>query len=322
MDKSFRAFSAFLVGEKNASGHTVASYCLDISQFAILIFKIDPSKEDSPDIPWDSVGLLQARLFLSELQKNQISKTSILRKISSLRTFYRFLMREKISASNPFAALSMPKKEKKLPKYLSIQQIDSLMNAPALYWAKSGERENKSNPEFANFAVLRDTAILELIYSGGLRINEAMSLSESDIDIFSGIVKVKGKGKKERITPIGRKASTALTKYLEARKKLFHFSDQKAPLFVNKFGKSLTPRSFQRNFKTYLSLSGLPDDITPHKLRHSFATHLLDAGADLRTVQELLGHANLSTTQIYTHISTQRLKNVYMNAHPRAKKTK
>lgn len=322
MDKSLRAFSAFLKGEKNASEHTVSSYSSDISQFAIFAFKTDPLKDDSPTISWGNATLLQARLFLSELQNKQISKTSILRKISSLRTFYRFLVREKIASSNPFAALSMPKKEKKLPKYLSVQQIDSLMNAPALHWANASDAENKSNQEFANFAILRDTAILEIIYSGGLRINEALSLSEADLDILSEIVKVKGKGKKERITPIGRKASIALTKYLEARKKIFNFSDRRAPLFLNKYGEALTPRSFQRNFKTYLSLAGLPNDMTPHKLRHSFATHMLDAGADLRTVQELLGHANLSTTQIYTHISAQRLKNVYMNAHPRAKKIK
>ncbi|HRR06494.1 MAG TPA: tyrosine recombinase XerC [Victivallales bacterium] len=267
---------------------------------------------------WNATGLIKARLFLSELQKKNISKTSILRKISSLRTFYRFLLREKIVSSNPFAALSTPKKEKKLPKYLSIQQIQSLMNAPILYWTSSRD-EKISNPEFANFAILRDTAILEIIYSGGLRINEALSLNESDIDLLSEISIVKGKGKKERIAPIGKQAAIALKKYIDVKRKIFS-SEKKSPLFLNKFGTRLTPRSFQRNFKAYLSIAGLPKDLTPHKLRHSFATHMLDAGADLRTVQELLGHANLSTTQIYTHISSQRLKNVYMNAHPRAKK--
>jgi len=319
MDNAFRAFTAFLKGEKNASEHTILNYSIDIIQFAKFAFNLDPSSEDCSSINWNNTGLIKARLFLSELQKKNISKTSILRKISSLRTFYRFLIREKIVSSNPFATLSTPKKERKLPKYLSIQQIQSLMNAPILYW-NSPKDEKTVNPEFANFAILRDTAILEIIYSGGLRINEALSLNEPDIDLLSEIVRVKGKGKKERIAPIGKQAAIALKKYIDVKRKIFSSPEKNSPLFLNKFGTRLTPRSFQRNFKVYLSIAGLPKDLTPHKLRHSFATHMLDAGADLRTVQELLGHANLSTTQIYTHISSQRLKNVYMNTHPRAKK--
>jgi len=264
---------------------------------------------------------MNARLFLSELQNKKISRTSVLRKISSLRAFYRFMMREKAVSSNPFAALSMPKKEKRLPKYLSLNQIEALVGAPAIYWAKGADAgDEKCDQEFANFARLRDVAIIETIYSGGLRINEALSLSESRLDLIGDIVKVKGKGKKERIAGLGKSAIGALRQYIAEKKRMFGSSDRNSPLFVNKFGTALTPRSFQRYFKMYLGMAGLPSDMTPHKLRHSFATHMLDAGADLRSVQELLGHANLSTTQIYTHVSTQRLKNAYKNAHPRARK--
>lgn len=320
MDKNLSSFAAYLRGERNASEHTVSNYCSDIAQFANFAFPAQPDSGEQACINWNSAELVSARLFLGELQKRKISRSSVLRKISSLRTFYRFLMREKAADSNPFAALSMPKKERRLPKYLSVQQIEALMKAPAMYWSRPDAGPENSNPEFANFAMLRDIAILETIYSGGLRINEALSLAESGIDLLSDIVKVRGKGKKERIAALGRSASLALRKYLDAKKKIFGASVKGGPLFVNKLGTGLTPRSFQRYFKTYLGMAGLPQDMTPHKLRHSFATHMLDDGADLRSVQELLGHANLSTTQIYTHVSAQRLKKAYLQAHPRAKR--
>jgi integrase/recombinase XerC len=171
----------------------------------------------------------------------------------------------------------------------------------------------------ADFSTARDTAILEVIYSGGLRISEALNLNLGDVDLLSDIMKVRGKGKKERICALGGPAVKALRKYLKWRPLRTSNERQTAPIFVNKHGTRFTARSFQRNFKLYLETAGLPEEMTPHKLRHSFATHLLDAGADLRCVQELLGHENLSTTQIYTHVSSERLKKVYASAHPRAK---
>jgi integrase/recombinase XerC len=317
-DKKLALFISYLESERNASIHTVSGYCLDIRQFANFAFSKDPSRDD--EILWDSADLIGARLFLSDLQKKQISKISVMRKISALRAFYRFLLRENAVRKNPFAGLATPKRDKKLPKYMSAQQIEALMTAPSAYWSRGGGEGEDKDPAFANFAKLRDIAILETIYSGGLRINEALSLKFSSIDLIGDVMKVRGKGKKERIAGLGRPAVAALKNYISARNSFFGKGGMNAPLFLNKSGGQLTPRSFQRYFKSYLSLAGLPRDMTPHKLRHSFATHMLDAGADLRSVQEMLGHASLSTTQIYTHISAERLKTAYKKAHPRSAK--
>lgn len=219
---------------------------------------------------------------------------------------------------NPFIGITSPKKGKKLPKYLSVNEVGSLLDAPKEYWKDAELKGVAKDSESATFAAARDTALLEVIYSGGLRISEALGLNFADLDIGKGIIKVKGKGKKERIAALGTPAITALKDYFRIRTLRSSNSTSAAPLFINKFGNRISPRSFQRFMKNYLTTAGLPHDMTPHKLRHSFATHLLDAGADLRSVQELLGHANLSTTQIYTHISAERLQVVYKKAHPRA----
>ena len=306
-------FLAYLRNERQASEHTIVNYAMDIEQFSHIV--LDSSLEKAV---WGKADVYRARSFIVALQKDDLARTTILRKISSLRSFYRFLVRENITETNPFVGITSPKKGKKLPKYMSIDEVGKLLDAPAVYWPEAVAKGNAKDDDSAKFANARDTAILEVIYSGGLRISEALGINFSDIDIRKGIIKVKGKGKKERIAALGEPAKNALEKYFKIREIRSGNTFPPAPVFINKYGNRLTSRSFQRFFKSYLMTAGLPHDMTPHKLRHSFATHLLDAGADLRSVQELLGHANLSTTQIYTHISSERLKIVYNKAHPRA----
>ena len=306
-------FLSYLRDERQGSEHTVENYQRDIVQFVRNSLKCEISNAN-----WASADIYQARSFIVFLQKEGLAKTSILRKISSLRSFYRYLVREEVVEKNPFIGITSPKKGKKLPKYLSVNEVGILLDTPEKYWKDAAQKGIAKDTESAIFAAKRDTALLEVIYSGGLRISEALGLNFGDMDIGKGIIKVKGKGKKERIAALGAPATKALKEYFDIRVVRSSNTSSGAPIFVNKYGNRLTPRSFQRFMKNYLSASDLPTDITPHKLRHSFATHLLDAGADLRSVQELLGHANLSTTQIYTHISAERLKTVYNKAHPRA----
>jgi integrase/recombinase XerC len=315
-DKLMTEFIAYLRNERQASEHTASNYGIDIRQFADFATKADPEKTD---VDWKSADVYKARGFIIQLQNQKLGKASILRKVSSLRSFYRFLVREGALELNPFVGIKAPKKDKKLPKFLSVQEVGRLLDGPSIYWGAAVENGTAPDADSANFANSRDTAILEVIYSGGLRISEAIGLNLSDVDLLSDVMKVRGKGKKERLCGLGGPAVGALKKYVEARKARTDDRRPTAPLFVNKDGERLTPRSFQRFLKVYLATAGLPRDMTPHKLRHSFATHLLDAGADLRSVQELLGHASLSTTQIYTHITAERLRSVYIKAHPRAK---
>ncbi len=316
MDSSLEKFLSYLRNERQASEHTVDSYRMDIAQFSQISLKKDAAAEE---VPWKSTDIYAARLYVVELGKLELSKTSVMRKISSLRSFYRFLAREEIVQVNPFAGLSAPKREKRLPKFMSVEEVGRLLDAPAEYWRMAVAKEIAKDAAGAKFAELRDSAVLEVIYSGGLRISEALGLNMADIDLINDVMKIRGKGKKERIAALGGPAVRALTSYLEARNLRTADSRPESPVFLNQDGGRITARSFQRFFKLYLAAAGLPSDMTPHKLRHSFATHLLNAGADLRSVQELLGHANLSTTQIYTHITSEHMKSVYSKAHPRAK---
>ena len=306
-------FLAYLRNERQASEHTISNYAMDIEQFAHITLNSSLEKAN-----WRKADVYQARSFIVSLQKENLARTSIQRKISSLRSFYRFLVREDIAETNPFVGITSPKKSKKLPKYMSIGEVGRLLDSPALYWKEALAKGIAKDDDSAKFASARDTAMLEVIYSGGLRISEALGLNFADLDNRQGIIKVKGKGKKERIAALGAPAQKALEHYFKVREIRSGNSLPPAPIFINKHGNRLSARSFQRFFKCYLMTAELPHDMTPHKLRHSFATHLLNAGADLRSVQELLGHANLSTTQIYTHISSERLKVVYNQAHPRA----
>lgn len=305
-------FLNYLKNIRQASDLTILGYRRDIEQFGRLIY--DKTEFDE----WAQVDVYKARAYVVALREENLKRSSIMRKVSAMRSFFRYMVREQLVDKNPFSGLTTPPQERHLPKYMSVKEVGCLLDAPAIYWQEAKRLETCKDAESADFAMARDTAMLELIYSGGLRISEATGLNLADIDMLSDIMKVKGKGKKERLCAIGSPAAKALLKYLQVRRNRTSNEHPRAPLFVNKFGTRLTPRSFQRNLKFYLQTAELPLDMTPHKLRHSFATHLLDAGADLRSVQELLGHANLSSTQIYTHVSAERLKAVYNKAHPRA----
>ena len=314
-DPLVAAFLNYLSAERNDSPHTLEGYRMDIEQFSRTILKTDAAEKA---VDWNDVSVHDARMFVVSLQNDKLTRTSISRKMSALRSFYRYLVREGRVEGNPFSGLTSPKQGKRLPKYMSVAEVARLLDAPAEYWRRAEGQQLTKSDAHAELSIVRDSAILEVIYSGGLRISEALGLNLGSIDLVSGAMLVRGKGKKERICALGSPAERALRAYLAVRAVWTSDNRRDAVLFINKYGGRLTSRSFQRNFKLYLEQAGLPADMTPHKLRHSFATHLLDAGADLRSVQELLGHANLSTTQIYTHISSERMKEVYGKAHPRA----
>ncbi len=308
-------FLRYLRTERDASEHTINSYRRDLLQYMESIGATATGDTRSSD---ELFNLLLARKFLADLTERQLTRTSILRKISSLHSFCRFLIREGVLDNNPFLGLSTPRKPRSLPSIFSLEEVECLLAAPAAYWQRRSETTTNDHNS-AEFSFKRDTAILEVIYSAGLRISEVTGFKFEDLNLHAGSLLVRGKGKKERIGLLGKPAIRALDAYLESRElKGFGKKHSNGPIFLNQKGKSITPRSIQRFFKVYLMEAGLPAELTPHALRHSFATHLLDCGADLRSVQEMLGHASPSTTQIYTHISAERLIAVYEKNHPRA----
>ena len=246
-----------------------------------------------------AVRPLDIRQFVAQLSASGVSKRTIARRLSCLRSFFRFLCREGTLEQNPAAAIPTPRLEKRLPSFLDEWQIGRLLDAP------SGEK----------WQGVRDRALLETLYSTGIRVSELVGLNLDDVDEISGTVIVRGKGKKERLCPIGQTALSAINRYRAKRPKKLHVA---YALFVSQKDTRLTVRQVDRLVARYVKLAQLPSSISPHSLRHSFATHLLERGADLRSVQELLGHASLSTTQIYTHVTAKRLKKVYDQAHPRA----
>ena len=317
MDPCVDHFVQYLEGEKNASEHTISNYLIDIRQYCEIVW----GEDARPPYKWKEADRFSARKFLVFFQKLELAPTTTGRKLSALRSFYKFLLREEYVDQNPFSGLSLPKKGSYLPQILSVTEIEKLLDAPVNF---SDQQTPTSNPKvklWREYKVARDAAILELLYSTGMRINELVKLPEERIDMLSGVARVRGKGKKERLCPLGSPAIRALMKNLELRENVWLLEgkrDVRSPVFLNKNGGALTARSIERMMKTYVLFCGLNAELTPHSLRHSFATHLLDAGADLRSVQELLGHASLSTTQIYTHVSVERLKEVYQLAHPRA----
>ncbi len=312
-DPCVEHFVKYLEGERNASAHTIANYLMDIKQFVGLTW----GDEAKPPYRWKEVDRLAARKFLVFFQKLEMAPATTGRKLSALRSFYKFLVREEYVPLNPFVGLPLPKKGSYLPAVLSMSEVERLLAAP--HAMAQGVQKKKL---FDEYVPVRDTAILEVLYSTGMRVGELVGMEERQIDILSGIVNVLGKGKKERLCPLGRPAEIALQNALSMRSEVWNELGQKGDsrrvIFLNKNGGPLTARSIERMVKKYVAYCGLKPTISPHALRHSFATHLLDNGADLRSVQELLGHASLSTTQIYTHVSIEKLKRVYEEAHPRA----
>ena len=312
-DKRIAHFVDYLVSERNASRHTLASYYMDIMQFARFRWGVDAV----PPFKWRDVDSFAARGFLVEFQKMGYEPSTTGRKLSALRSFYRFLVREEYVDGNPFAGLRAPRRSRNLPEFLSVAEVVRLLESPRRQWkAAAGKR---SDP-FVEYAMLRDTAMLELLYSSGARVSEAAGLTRGNIDLLSGVAIVRGKGKKERMCPLGGPACKALRAMFTKAEAIWGSRGEArdACVFLNKAGDSISTRSIERIMKKHLAEAGLNMKLSPHALRHSFATHMLDAGADLRSVQELLGHASLSTTQIYTHVTVERLKKVYEEAHPRA----
>jgi integrase/recombinase XerC len=310
-DPELEAFGHYLEGEKNASGHTLEAYFRDIYQFAEFVWPDRPAPYS-----WANITRPQARGFLVAVQKSGAMPATTGRKLSSLRSFYRFMLREGRVQLNPFAGLPQPKRSRSLPHILSPTEIGTLLDTPKRLF----EASERTDP-FQNYRVARDTAILEVLYSSGVRLSELTQLREDRIDLVSGVIRVLGKGRKERLCPLGDPAVFALHEALEARSGFLAFLGKPTrtqALFLNKNGTRFSDRSVQRMMKSMLQAARLPGELYPHALRHSFATHLLDAGADLRSVQELLGHSSLSTTQIYTHVSIERMKDVYNRAHPKA----
>ena len=284
-------FLRYLSAERNASAHTCSNYALDLRLFFDVLGHARVADVTATDI----------RRFVSILSSSQQSRRTIARRLSCVRSFFRYLCREGTLDHNAAEAIPTPRLEKRLPSFLDETQTARLL----------------ATPPVAKWQGLRDRAILETLYSTGIRVSELVGLSLQDVDEISGTVIVRGKGKKERLCPVGATALKAVRAYLAKRPKPKQLHTPYA-LFVSQKGTRLTVRQVDRSIARYVRLANLPASITPHSLRHSFATHLLDRGADLRSVQELLGHASLSTTQIYTHVSAQRLKKVYDQAHPRA----
>lgn len=313
-DSLLMQFLQYLGSERNASRHTQANYMMDIMQFARFYW----GDEELPPFKWAEIDTFTARKFVVEFQKKGYAPTTTGRKMSSLRMFYRFLEREGLVDVNPFTGLRTPKKKQSLPDFLSVAEVEQLLTTPQKLWRRLSAKEQSKS--YVEYAMLRDTAILEVFYSTGARVAEVAGLLRHNVDLLSGVIIVRGKGKKERMCPLGSPACKALRQMFTKSDMIWPetANNGTASVFLNKSGEAITTRSIERMMKKYLPEAGLGAHITPHTLRHSFATHMLDAGADLRSVQELLGHSSLSTTQIYTHVTMDRLRKVYDEAHPHA----
>ncbi len=310
-DPSVGRFLNYLLLERHASGNTVDAYMRDLTQFAGFIWT-----DLAPPFRWGDVDRLNVRGFLAAFQRAGSSARTAARKLSSLRSYYRFLVREDIVKGNPLVGIRGPRLPHRLPDVLSVEEVGRLIASPmdSFNGLDSGAVDG-----VLEYAAYRDTAILETLYSTGARVSEIVELTRDRTDLAGSVVRVLGKGKKERLCALGRYAVSALRETLGRSARLWPETVQdSAGLFRNQRGGVLTVRSVERMMKRNLIVAGLSAEFSPHALRHSFATHMLDAGADLRSIQEMLGHASLSTTQIYTHISLERLKRVYQDAHPRA----
>lgn len=297
MKRYIEKFLRYLEIEKNYSPHTLLNYQADLGDFDnFLNSGKEQRTQDETEIPLEKIDYLCLRKYLASLKERNLKSRSIARKLSCLRSFFKFLCRDGYLENNPALSLTTFKLDRHLPLFLTEEETVKLLRMP------QGDSERS----------LRDLAILETFYSTGMRISELVGLNVEDVDLIGGVAKVKGKGKRERLLPVGEYALRAIKAYLDKREK------KSSTLFLNKNGGRLTTRGVRDIVHKYTRIASLKQGISPHSLRHSFATHLLNRGADLRSVQELLGHVNLSTTQIYTHLTTEKLKSVYDKAHPRA----
>lgn len=310
-DRHVQKFLQHLATDRGASPNTIRNY-----REALKDFLNWHHTERNTAPAWEKLERDDFRAFLRYLGRRNLGRASTHLCFSALRTFYKFLIRRGHLASSPLKDIALPKLQKRLPKFLTVEQMVALLRAPLLPLSQPKKAKSPGRPILA-VACYRDTAILETIYSCGLRISELCGLRAEDLDWNEQLVRVRGKGRKERLVPIGEPALRAIQAYWRVMPQM---PVNTAPVFQSHSIKTgpLSPCLLQQRLKKYLILAGLDPHLTPHKLRHSYATHLLDAGADLRSVQELLGHAHLVTTQVYTHVTTDRLKKAYDAAHPRA----
>lgn len=304
MEQAIKAFEFHIEMERNLSPHTRKSYVADLKQFKTFLEENIHKENTGAGLkPPEHIDHLAVRMFLALLYKKKVKKVTIARKLAALRTFFGFLQREGKLDVNPAEMIQAPKSEKYIPPFLSVDEMLTILDS--------------SFPD--DVPGYRDKAILELFYSTGIRLSELTGLNIEDAYLDEALLKVRGKGKKERLVPVGVKALDALAGYIKIRSELGKAGSKgDEPLFTGTKGTRLTPRSVARIVDKYVQLSGLGRKISPHKIRHSFATHMMDAGADLRSIQELLGHESLSTTQKYTSVSVSRLMDVYDKAHPKA----
>jgi len=297
MQEIFNKYINYLEAERNASPYTVRNYTTDLMDF----FRFLSTKGISSLQEVDKHTL---RDYLSQVMEQGLAKASIARKLSAIRSFYRYLLREEIISTSPVATTSSPKLDQRLPSFLTTEEMVQLLETPDL-----------SNP-----VGQRDQALMELLYASGLRVSELVKLNLEQVDLDSREIRVWGKGSKERMVLMGKPAAGALSTYLSRGRPTLLGKNRSSALFLNRYGKRLPERRVQKILDKYASIAGINKRVHPHLLRHTFATHLLDGGADLRVVQELLGHADLSSTQIYTHVSKSQARKVYLSAHPMAQK--
>lgn len=297
MDKSVQEFLEYIINQKNYSENTSKNYEIDILEFKEYLNK---ESINYLDIDYDFI-----KGYLMELYNRKLSRNSVARKLSSLRSFYKYLFNNELIKTNPFKYVSTPKKEKKLPKYLGVEELELIFNTPNLV-TPLGQR---------------DKVILEVLYATGIRVSELVNIKVSDIDFYRKEIRVLGKGNKERIDPFGDYCLDAINLFLkDGREKILkrHHTDCDH-LIINEKGKQITTRGVEKIIDNIIKKSSIKRHVSPHMLRHSFATHLLNEGCDIRTVQELLGHESLESTQIYTHVSNERIRAVYLKCHPRNK---
>lgn len=292
-DRHVENFLTFLEAEKNSSVHTVSTYRTAIQAF----------RQFRPSTPWNALQPDDFRAWILDMMKRDMARASVRLRVSALRAFFGFLKMRNVLQKSILNEVSIPKAEKQIPRFLTTGQVGSLIETPAK------QEKSKQAPVWMG---ARDTAIIELFYSTGMRLSELTGLDVGAVDVIGETARVTGKGNRERICPVGGPALEAISRYRQAA------GVHAGALFINKSRRRLSSRAVWAMIKMRLVQAGLPTNLSPHKLRHSFATHLLDNGADLRSVQTLLGHSSLSTTQIYTHVTIERLKSAYLAAHPRA----